>query len=757
MASRALGAFLALAAAALFVVSIAASAFWAGYPVVEGKQITAKHVHVGPLGATGCNVGGDGSCESITLQSTAKLVGYATLGATALATVFAVLVLFAAARTSERRKGVALASLVFALVAAAGGGAMLALGPGIEASQRVEVPIGWGAFVFGGGVLASLLASLVTRALEPEPLRLKSSTRRSTGAPPARTPAAEGAIPGVVAGVVASRSSRARLVSQAHAMDEAQRQAQAAHIAQTVEAAKAAHAARASQSRIQRPSQPAWDPPAPQPAPQPVALQPVRHPATRPPPQPARHPASQPPPQPAASVAAAQPVAWQAARTKAPSAAPEPVHPFARTKPPSAGPQAVNPFARTQLPDEPQRNPAADDPLMPSGLPDMPPRAKAPSAPPPMRAKPPSMPPPARAKAASVPPPVRAQAPSVPPPVRNKPPSIAPPKKPVVPAPAPRTKAPSANDRSGAHAADRSGAHAADRSGGLRPSTEQGPSTPPPKPTGPRGSMAKITSVPPLLSTRSPTVAHAVPPPPAIDKEPDELPSAKRTAIAAAALGDRAPAKASAGSASAASAAKRRSDTEMRTGKNAIAEATETDLDAAPSTRADTASDVSDPPHADAAVDVIGSDTDAELAPAPARSGAPASAPPAPAQPKNGGAISAAEMEKLVAQASAPDPTAQTLLAPDVKRRDPQDLMATMERAPRTPIPTLERTSPPTIDSTDRPVQVPLSTAPASLPPPKDLDAEPNGPSPACPQCEAPMGWVDEHLRFYCRACRMYF
>ena len=54
---------------------------------------------------------------------------------------------------------------------------------------------------------------------------------------------------------------------------------------------------------------------------------------------------------------------------------------------------------------------------------------------------------------------------------------------------------------------------------------------------------------------------------------------------------------------------------------------------------------------------------------------------------------------------------------------------------------------------------VPLSTAPVSLPPPKSLPATslPSGPTPACPQCEAPMAWVEEHLRFYCKQCRMYF
>ena len=35
--------------------------------------------------------------------------------------------------------------------------------------------------------------------------------------------------------------------------------------------------------------------------------------------------------------------------------------------------------------------------------------------------------------------------------------------------------------------------------------------------------------------------------------------------------------------------------------------------------------------------------------------------------------------------------------------------------------------------------------------------AESTGPTPACPQCEAPMAWVEEHLRFYCKQCRMYF
>ncbi len=53
--------------------------------------------------------------------------------------------------------------------------------------------------------------------------------------------------------------------------------------------------------------------------------------------------------------------------------------------------------------------------------------------------------------------------------------------------------------------------------------------------------------------------------------------------------------------------------------------------------------------------------------------------------------------------------------------------------------------------------KIPITTAPDSLPPPTEKQAATSGPSPACPQCESPMAWVEEHLRFYCKSCRMYF
>ncbi len=54
------------------------------------------------------------------------------------------------------------------------------------------------------------------------------------------------------------------------------------------------------------------------------------------------------------------------------------------------------------------------------------------------------------------------------------------------------------------------------------------------------------------------------------------------------------------------------------------------------------------------------------------------------------------------------------------------------------------------------PARLGISTASQSLPPPKKAEVA-SGPTPACPQCEAPMAWVEEHLRFYCKSCRMYF
>ncbi|MCX5741863.1 MAG: hypothetical protein NT062_05100, partial [Proteobacteria bacterium] len=64
--------------------------------------------------------------------------------------------------------------------------------------------------------------------------------------------------------------------------------------------------------------------------------------------------------------------------------------------------------------------------------------------------------------------------------------------------------------------------------------------------------------------------------------------------------------------------------------------------------------------------------------------------------------------------------------------------------------------SPPIAEAHTSGSKIPITTASVALPPPKPQTVS-SGPSPACPQCEAPMAWVEEHLRFYCKSCRMYF
>ena len=118
-----------------------------------------------------------------------------------------------------------------------------------------------------------------------------------------------------------------------------------------------------------------------------------------------------------------------------------------------------------------------------------------------------------------------------------------------------------------------------------------------------------------------------------------------------------------------------------------------------------------------------------------------AAAPPAPA-------IHPGDDEEFNRAGSQSEHTAQTDIAELITRDTSKTPIPTLDRQPQTPIPTLDAHA----------GKAPVSTAPSSLPPPKQLDIDvPTGPTPACPQCESPMSWVEEHLRFYCRSCRMYF
>lgn len=676
MASRALGASLALATAAAFVVSIASSAWWSGHPVVEGKEITAKHVFAGPLGATGCNTGGDGSCEAIALASDIRLVGYGTLAATALATIFAVILLFAASRISERRKGIALASLAFTLIAAGAGVAFLALGPGLQTSQHVEVPIGWGTFVFGGGVVTSLLATIVARSLEPEPLRLKSPdapAHRESAPPAPTTPPTQAPLhaPLALAATVPAQALATVPPSPAMAAPPPAVVASPAPPAPHRAAVMTAQTEAAALLVTQRASAP--PPAAPPPRP---AIAPTTPPAPS---------ASGAPPLPGIAPASASSSRVKAASVPPPLRPPSPSEVPPRSRTPSAAGSDV--FAVMPLASDAgssAKNGSDNGPARPFALGSDSLRPKSPSSAPLTDALRPKSP-------SNVPPPPRD-------PLRPKPTTSSPlDKRPIVPPPAVGTKpAPPARGTAGV-----SPPTAKPLPGLTRPSPPRVPTqhaTPPPAAaTGtdaatanrPQAGRSANAASPP----RSPTLATAVPPPPV---ETDDKPS-----TAAVALPTTPP--------------KPRADTDARTGKNRIVDATEPNLPAAP-------------PRASTEVEAVD---------------------------------------------AVRETTAQTLMAPEPPPpRDPEDLLKTFEAnpksfdrsakepsaagasaSPQAPIPTLERTAGPG----ERAVQVPISTAPSTLPPPKQLDAEPSGPSPACPQCEAPMSWVEEHLRFYCRQCRMYF
>jgi hypothetical protein len=91
--------------------------------------------------------------------------------------------------------------------------------------------------------------------------------------------------------------------------------------------------------------------------------------------------------------------------------------------------------------------------------------------------------------------------------------------------------------------------------------------------------------------------------------------------------------------------------------------------------------------------------------------------------------------------------------------RMPSTTSVSVVNAAEEPTPHTDPATPaiPAAEEPRAPTPIPISTAPTSLPPPKAAPTMPSGPTPACPQCEAPMAWVEEHLRFYCKQCRMYF
>jgi hypothetical protein len=175
MPTRALGALLAAAAAVMFVISIATSAWWSGHPRVTDRTQTTKDVFIGLHGGEGCNTGGDGTCAPLRLGSAFTTAAYVELGAAGLATVFALLVAAAAWRVSDQRRRVAKLAIGAIVIATAGAAALLVIGPEIQSAQTVEAPIGWGMSVFAAGLVTTVIASVITMGIERAPVQIKAA------------------------------------------------------------------------------------------------------------------------------------------------------------------------------------------------------------------------------------------------------------------------------------------------------------------------------------------------------------------------------------------------------------------------------------------------------------------------------------------------------------------------------------------------------------------------------------------------------
>ncbi|HEY1551866.1 MAG TPA: hypothetical protein VGG28_28770 [Kofleriaceae bacterium] len=204
MAARAFGALLALLAALLFAAALAGAllprvipAWWDGHPRIGDKTFEHKEIHVGLIGAYGCNLGETVECEPLETGMLIRPLGLAELAALGLVMLTTIALLVSTWTFGERRRGLARIAMIEALIAAAIAGAWFALGPDIKAgAATVNVPIGLGMYAFGGALVAVFLASLIAPHARREPLRLKTSRRMPAPAapiPPTPDPLADAA------------------------------------------------------------------------------------------------------------------------------------------------------------------------------------------------------------------------------------------------------------------------------------------------------------------------------------------------------------------------------------------------------------------------------------------------------------------------------------------------------------------------------------------------------------------------------------
>lgn len=624
MASRVAGAVLALTAAGLLAASVVVVPWWAGHPTFKGAELKTKEITVGPLGATGCNTGGDGACMSVPVDATFETAGYALVGVASLLVLVLVAIGVFAFTAAPRRKTFAVFAIVGAVIAA-GLGVVLFL---VEPQVRTETPLpmGIGLYTFFGGVAMTLVTSVVA-------LRMQDAARpRVQLAPPRQQrPSAKDMQPAPQPGVDV----------QALLADDAL-----------------------------RPSRPAMQPPAAVQSPGgalPGPSGPLGQPLFN----------SAPQLKPLYEVQGFVPKPSVNLPTRAPTPIPRdqisahagiPTPASIQAQPDLAGGDGETDRDLLGI-NKPKPFAAFAAPAPRAKAPSIAPTPSPASAPAPAAARPTPPPP----KSATIPPPMKPQV---------KSPTIPPPRSATLPPPmkSPSPPKPLALPR--------------------QPSPPPSSATVPPQPLAPNATLA---------------TSAAVPPPPNATLRA-ETNTEDFDALKTAAAEPKKPVLATA-------PADRPSFDAMKTyevpPKPAVPFPPRTELRA----------------HSDRKqrllTEDIGSSTSIDT--------------DVQAQAIDENAVAPDTFESMTAeQQRPPTATAETSL----------------DDAPRPAASTDVNPVAPAVAERLKPAEkpkLPISTAPDSLPPPSAQQQTTSGPSPACPQCEAPMAWVEAHLRFYCKSCKMYF
>ena len=673
MASRVAGAVFAVIAAALLAGAVLLVPWWSGHPTFKGVAIKAKEITVGPLGGTGCNVGGDGACMNVPVDPTFEIAGLALAGVTALLVLVAAAMATLALIGRDGRRTFAVFAIIGAAIAGALGGALVAIGPQIQ--TEAPLPITYGLYLFFGGIATAFVGALLAMR-KGAPARMQLAPARQSAKQLPQSPAPPP--PGVdVRALLAEDTLRPSSLGPEPMLGK--------------------------QPPVQSPGGALPGPSGPLGAigtsgPQPLfssapQLRPlyelqgggIAKPAAN---FPLRAPTPIPRDQISAIAGIPTPASVDIPRSTA-AGMPAVTPPPQQATPPPLPPPTPIPRATPKPPTPPppldERGPETDRDLLGTA------RAAKPR--------------------------------TLPPPNRHKPPSIAP-MPPFVAMPKPITPQRPDTDDTDDDPGDEDSFDALQ----TRDANPRHPAPERPKP-------------PTAAPRNSPLPASALP------KSPIVAPSSKSPAAPGAPMSPTAsPAKSPAGSPPAKSP-----------GISAPA------TSAPPPASASPMSPAMSPSKSPATSAKPGTST-------PAKSPAPLKPPPArlltedapidtdvstPAIDENLPSTEAFERPKTVTS------TMQTQAAPPSDGEDDELMTTARDKVSSTDVEGVPTVRPPAA-ADEAPTErekpkPPLSTAPQSLPPPTEKQQVTSGPSPACPQCEAPMAWVEAHLRFYCKSCKMYF